>query len=170
MLSIVAAVNESAVLQLLQLNTSSGSPALQRRRLLQASVDAALGPLRMLLQTNTTTSTNTTSNTTTASTNTTATSSNSTASTTSTSVVAPAPATVWDWVYLADYASEYVPDHGSLDVPPLPPNYTLSSGLGPDLGNAVEARLANSSAVTSFKGAHSGSMSPPNSWLLSARG
>jgi hypothetical protein len=39
-----------------------------------------------------------------------------------------------------------------LDVPPLPPNYTTTPGLGPDTGNPIEALLANASAVTAFSG------------------
>lgn len=58
-----------------------------------------------------------------------------------------------DWLYVADYAVEEVTEPLSLlDVPPLPPNYTTTPGLGPDIGNPIEALLANVSAVTVFAG------------------
>lgn len=60
--------------------------------------------------------------------------------------------TTADWAYFADYAVEDVPPFVSLDAPPLPPTYSSNAGLGPDAGNAVELKLANSSAVHSYTG------------------
>jgi hypothetical protein len=141
----VAAANETAVLQLLGLR-ANGSTIARRRLLSGAEADAesfSAQPMRQLQQTVNAT-TNATANATANGTNVTVGSNNSS----SINLAVP----LFDWVYMADYVVEDVPDLASLDVPPLPPNYTTNSGLGPDAGHQTEARLANSSAVVSYKG------------------
>lgn len=143
-LSLVAAANETAVLQLLDVR-ANGSTIARRQLLWSADAHAeSLGaqPMRRLQQTNVTT--NSTSNVTATTNN------NATVVGTNSSSNPVVP--LFDWVYLGDYAVEDVPDFVTLDVPPLPPKYTTNSGLGPDAGHPVEDRLANSSAVVNYRG------------------
>lgn len=151
-LSLVASVNETVVLQQLGLQMSGNTTASVTARRLQwaQGPDAyalLTAPFRRLLQTNTTA--NATSNST-AGNSTTGTNSTASGNITSTSAGPTLP--LVDWLYMSDYAIEDVPDFVTLDVPPLPPNYTSNSGLGPDAGHPFEDRLANLSAAVSYRG------------------
>lgn len=147
-LFLVASANEATILQLLG---AAGNATTGRR--LQWSLGTAdagrphATASRLLLQTATATA-----NTTGTSTNSTNSTSYGTSTSNSTSATSVPAVPLMDWAYMSDYAVEDLPVLAMLDVPPLPPNYTLDSGLGPDQGNLIETKLANSSVVTSFKG------------------
>jgi hypothetical protein len=143
---LVTAANETAVLQLLGLR-ANGSTITRRRLLWSADIDAesfGAQPMRRLQQTVLAT-TNATAIAT-------ANNTNATVGSINTNSSNSAAVSLFDWVYMADYAVEDVPDFVTLDVPPLPPNYTTNSGLGPDAGHPTEDRLANSRAVLSYRG------------------
>lgn len=142
-LSLVASANESRVLQLLGM--SNGGNTTRRRRLLGYD-EGTFPATRVLLQVNSTT------NSTVSSTNATGNSTNSTTANINSTTASASVPLVADWSYMADYGFEAVPGPDSLDVPPLPPNYTVNSGLGPDLGHPIEDKLANSSSIRNLRG------------------
>lgn len=141
-LSLVSSTNESSVLQLLGLSTGGNTT---RGRHLLGYDEGTFPATRVLLQVNST------ANSTFSSTNAGNSTNSTTANINTTTANASAPL-VAVWSYMADYGFEAVPGPDSLDVPPLPPNYTVNSGLGPDLGHPIEDKLANSSSVRNLRG------------------